>query len=256
MVSAEKKLVFSHVERTGGTSIDSWFKKVFTPERVLFYSSISDSLTRGSDIFFTHPQVDKIRTMLSMTPLMSIVAKFYFVRLRLAHTSHIQVNNLLDNFDIITGHFTANKFDDVLPNANKAVVLRNPLERAVSHWVYYESLKGNVDHRVMPHQRYKTFEEMAFDPLFQNYQTQALGTYQLSDFDIVGVTSHLDRFSSDVLKLMNLNNSAVIPILHVSPHPEKKALDFSEAFQRRFVEFHSQDYINYMKALAMVGNKN
>lgn len=249
-MSAEK-VVSVHIEKTAGTSLEKWFMQVFGGHNVLIYSPLTDSLLLGSTVPATNPTVDHARTLLLNTPFVSTFYRGYHWLLK-HQERRFDPENLPANFEIVHGHFLANKFDEQLPDAFRTVVLREPLERVVSHYKYWKKIKGHTNHRVkIPFSKDVTFEDFAFAQEVQDYQTQALGGLDLEDFELIGVTQELGLFATSFLTLRNIRmDCPTIPILNKQKTTnDGEELGIDAAFKTRFKKHHERDYYNYAKAL-------
>lgn len=246
-----------HIEKTGGTSFENWLMAVYSPERVLVYSAVTDTMIRGTQLKLDNPLVDKVRARLSETALMPLVHRLAIGYLKLNTKRHIQIEDI-DNYraDAIYGHFVADRFDGILPNQYSTVFFREPLDRAISHFLYWRRLHGNVNHRVRPKYSSKiTFSDFASIPEMQNYQTKALGRRTIDDFDLVGVTEKLNGFCVQLVEQRGMNLETVnLTYLNVTKNKKSHdTLGVDQGFKEWFYQLNNLDLENYDIARQKVG---
>jgi hypothetical protein len=167
---------------------------------------------------------------------------------------------------LITGHFVADQFESLLGNRNvvRGVMVREPLDRMISHYNYWFRDRGGDDWRVLvpfrsglDFQQY--FREFAMLEELQNHQTKALGGLKISQFDVVGVTEHADEFIKAFLERLSqegfalrLQERRLQKRLNVNVAKQRiKKVDLDEEFIQAFKAHHAQDYVLYRDAVAL-----
>jgi hypothetical protein len=157
-------------------------------------------------------------------------------------------------FRVACGHFCANAVIEAVPGALTTLVLRDPLERVISHYHHWKKNKGHGWFRLSaPYRHFRNIQEgfryFAFHEDMQNYQTGALGGMSVSDFDLVGTTEQMGRFFEGFLALIDFHGSGrriTIPRLNrASQKSTRQELGIDRAFEERFRKFHCLDYQNY-----------
>lgn len=149
-----KKVLFDHVPKTGGTSISGWLKEVYPAEQRYFPHPIN---TQGSfKLFRAWPAYRR------------------------------------NSYRLIAGHDVYQLLPDI--NAGeyvKATVLRDPIERIVSHHYFLQTLGIECrDYRA-------NLLELAY--YYRNIYSRRFGD-SLHTFDVVGITEDLDCFAEALAK--------------------------------------------------------
>lgn len=222
-------LISLGIEKTASITMLEVYADAYGPDRVLLYRSSTDTVETVDD-----PNSDQVP------------ANF--------------INHL--DFDVVQGHFLATRFDSQLPGALRSAVLREPLQRMISHYLYLKQREGHVDFRIMtPYDPSMSFAEFVSIPELFNYQTQALGGLSIKhDFDIVGITENMDTF----IRLL----ARVFPPRYGFPDRAPKSnqgtrsgqaidslmkeLGIDESLIRRFRADNESDYANYAHAQEIV----
>jgi hypothetical protein len=259
-MSERLPVVSTHIEKTAGTSLERFFLENFNPERVLIYSAITGTLVKASnkEVLRTNPVIDKIRRQFRNTPIEPLTHKFISKYLSASRGNHILIADLPNtDFDVIHGHFRSDQFDGLLPKTRfDVVVLRDPLERMVSHYEYWRRTEGAPTHRIqIPFDPTVSFENYAMNPANQNFQAQSLGGRSLKSFDLVGVMQRMDDFVRELgSRVVGLENPPVVQKLNVSPNASRGPIDVTTSFREKFEEFHQRDYLLYNEAREIVAS--
>jgi hypothetical protein len=146
----------------------------------------------------------------------------------------------------VTGHFNVDAFNDI-PNAANAeyyTILRNPLDRMVSHYRYLKQLDPEISkmrHWGAGHNPNRPFSKFAFDERLQNYATQFTGT-DLGRYALVGSFDRLDEFCEMIS--LSLPGQLVAKLNAGKWHGNLDGVN-DPGFLRDFADFHSVDYELY-----------
>lgn len=162
------------------------------------------------------------------------------------------------NCSIIHGHFVADHFDDVISNPFRTVVLRDPLDRMISHFKYWKEAKGVTNHRIdIPFDINMTFIDFQSSQCLQNFQSSALGSLSINDFDLVGVTQKLPNFVNNFVKRCPIQGRVTTEDLRkLNSSPGKTdyhQFGIDVNFIKKFKCANELDYMNYNRALEMNG---
>lgn len=244
-----EKILSCHIPKTGGTSIGRWHIDVFGPENVLFYRHNGDFLIRISQSAMSHSSQIRAKELAKGLSIYSLLVGLY-LKMVTNLPGRFSPENLPEDFQVIHGHFQANRFDRSLPDALRTVVLREPLERMISHYHHMKRRDPNQKIDGVNFDIGQSFQECAFLQGNQNFQTAFLAGRSIDEFDLVGVTDHMDIFTTRLYKRLGLDQ--VVPVigrLNTASANSHQPLLLDSAFVARFREFHSQDYLNYQKAL-------
>jgi hypothetical protein len=250
-----------HIEKTAGTSVRKALETAVGKRAVAVYHPAADRLSRSSDelrpkdkrkvdpIFklFSHPLLEPWRPM-----LYPLTARVYDARVRLRYGELA----IPKDTKLIFGHFAADKFDGLVQDPLRAVILREPYERMYSHFAHWHRNRGASDWRVkVPFDPNMTFQRFALLPEMQSYQSQALGGIPLTEFDVVGTTNDVGSYTTRLLGA--LSTAGICP-----PQPEVTVRRLNTAsasgtsiapaddleYMRSFRAFHEADYAIYDQA--------
>jgi hypothetical protein len=96
---------------------------------------------------------------------------------------------LLEKYDIIHGHFVADKFAGLFPNTKYVAFFRDPYQQAVAHYHFLRQnpQRPHPEERIL-HERKMTLHDYLEWDAFHNQQSQYLGTMSIDDFDMVGLS--------------------------------------------------------------------
>lgn len=252
--------VSTHIEKTAGTSLQEFYARYYGPKRVYIYSSGTDSLI-CADRFLMRARVnliaDRLRTISKQFGLTALAHSFVINHLSNRSLGGMQ-KKIPTNCSVIHGHFVADSFDDVISNPFRTVILRDPLDRMLSHFKYWKEAKGVTNHRIdIPFDGKMTFNDFQSAQCLQNFQSSALGNLSIRDFDLVGVTQNLPNFISEFTRKCPIEGRAVggeLKKLNASP----KRTDYAQFgidahFMKAFKHNNELDYFNYNCALEMNG---
>jgi len=146
----------------------------------------------------------------------------------------------------VTGHFNVDAFAGI-PEADAAdyiTMLRNPLERMVSHYRYLKQLDhkmGKMRHWGAGHNPNRPFGEFAFDERLQNYESQFVGT-DLGRYALIGTFERIDEFCENAGLIM-----VGEPVRNLNEGKWHGPVDsFTDSsFVHDFEQFHAVDYSLY-----------
>lgn len=146
----------------------------------------------------------------------------------------------------VIGHFAVDTFDTI-PEASQAdyfTVLRNPLDRMVSHYRYLKQLDhkmAKMRHWGAGHNPHRPFTEFALDERLQNYATKFTGT-DLGRYALVGTFERLDDFCNAIG--LSIPGQLAPNLNEGKWHGQVNGID-DPGFVRDFEKFHSLDYETY-----------
>lgn len=101
---------------------------------------------------------------------------------------------LMLKYDIIHGHFAADRFVGVFPSADYVAFFRDPYQQALAHY-YFLLRNPQRDH---PEERILHDEKMSLHDYlewsaFRNHQTQYLGSVSIEDLAMVGLSCEFGK---------------------------------------------------------------
>lgn len=254
----ERKHLSVHIEKTAGTSLLALYEEMHGPKNVLNYYPDTDTVQRCSDV--TLPRTGKLvqilKIMLAKTPLLPLVTKFNVINSLHSENKFAVEQFSPDSYNVIHGHFTANRFDNLFDHPFITVVFRDPLQRMVSHYLHWKRNHGHMIFRMpIPYDAKMNFSDFALLPSLKNYQTSILAGKDLETFDLTGTTDKIDLFASNLIHALKIDSrgkfdpSTPLQRLNTCPincNPEK--LGITPKFTDEFHSFHSEDYTNYVLA--------
>ena len=251
-MSEKLRCVHPHIEKTGGTSRKALFEQMFSPREIMAYNPMTNTFIRASDLKSNrYPILFEIKQKLKQTFLRPLINHFVLQLDRQSGEKDIDWSKLTDlDWRVLTGHFelTADKLQQ-LPTSYRTVVVREPVERLFSQYRKKKKEYGTPRFREMiPFDPNLSFFEFAKLPSLQNYQARTLGGLDLTEFDLVGTTAQLDRYSARLLADFGFN-----PQLYQIGHknggsgPKKPPIT---AEQRAVLKkVHAHDYELYHQAM-------
>lgn len=239
-----KKIVDVHIEKTAGRSKRQLFIRKFSEGRVLHYDCSTDQLLYADKRFLSteKPLHETVQNLASNRLLFPFIKTGYLALKFLEKSRGFAPEDLTDDYDVITGHLTGDRFVRIVPPSEACYtsVLRDPLDRAYSHYQHWVRSRGLARFRFMPqYSSVVSFEEFALSPEMHNYQTSALGI-NAKEFEVIGISHNLPEYLEE-LGLSQLDEP--IPHLNKSLYEPISVLD--RGFVMDFVEVNSLDYQLY-----------
>ncbi|MBT8153745.1 hypothetical protein KMP13_07505 [Epibacterium ulvae] len=161
----------------------------------------------------------------------------------------------LSRHAIVFGHFFPVKYlgDNLLSaeNSNLVTILRGPLQRAYSHYKFWNALQ-NVDHFIWKKMKTEnwSFEEFALSDEMKSIYAQYLAHTPLGAFSYIGVYENLQNSIWNCLNALGLSQVANEEIPKSNVTPGKGEFKADPGFLREFRAFHHEDYLIYGYALA------
>jgi hypothetical protein len=250
--------VSTHIEKTAGTSLQEFYTRYYGPKNVYIYSTDTDSLICADRLLMKariSPIVDKVRSLSKQLGLTSLAHTFVIGRLN-NQNSDKGLPGLPANCSLIHGHFVADRFDDIVQKPYRSVVLRDPLERMISHYKYWKEVQGVTNHRIdIPFDCHMSFMDFQSVKCLQNFQSSALGSLSINDFDLVGVTQNLPDFVNKFVKrcpIQGWMTTEDLRKLNSSPRKtDYNQFGIDGNFIKKFKSQNELDYMNYDRALEM-----
>lgn len=110
-------------------------------------------------------------------------------------------DELLEKYDIIHGHFVADKYLGLFPKQEIVAFFRDPYQQAVSHyWFLLRNPQREHLEEKMLHEAKMTLHDYLTWDAFRDQQSQYLGTVSIDDLAMVGI-------SEEFYKSVHLFNS-------------------------------------------------
>jgi hypothetical protein len=248
-------VINTHIEKTAGTSLSVWFMKMYGKDRVLIYSPATDTLLRGTELPNQDIITDKVKTLLALTPLIVTAAEAASSYKASQERNHIQIEDLPHDFDVIHGHFEATRFNEVAQDPFMSIVLRDPLDRMISHYVNWRRREGKTYQRTeIAFDPEMSFKDFAMLPEMTNFQAQAIRGMHLEDFDLVGTTENMERFTQEYFIRRDLVGATPqLPDFNRTLlSPSHKSLGIDDKFIKVFRENNAYDYQLHSRATEII----
>lgn len=234
-------IISIHVPKTAGTTFAQYLFKAF-PDGVL--RDYGPDTVEVSELFSS-----------SFENITSIKQGGDF-DVRLVSEGILKCKSLLSQrgIQVIHGHFDINKYLGIFPEATYVVWLREPLERALSHYHFYKRVltsPPDPTNRLI-YEGKLTFEQWMFLPDNINFHHRLTGG-DLSRFKFVGIAEEFDRCLSVFRQLAGLDQKDFdfdTPPENVNP---EKLIDESyevdHKIKSRFIELNRPDMALYRDAV-------
>jgi hypothetical protein len=258
--------IYTHIEKTAGTSVREVLEKEIGTTSLYLYSPIAKRFVQAK---YGRPETSPLLNVIRLGLAYPIVQPLYmsvYPRLFAAATRRILQKGSIDIPDearVIFGHFRADQLDALLKARPtiRAVTIREPLCRLRSHYDHWRRTKGQSDwRRQVPYDPAMTFEDFATLPQMQNFQTQALGTMRLQNFDVVGVTESIEQsiacFFQHLLREHVINSATpkAVHMTHYNRTPRRRMTNTASLSSSTLTflrKFHVDDYELYAQAKAL-----
>lgn len=244
-------IVSSHIEKTGGTSIEKLYCDMFGAENIVLYSPLTDSFKRANRELLPRrsPVIDSLKYKMGKSPSLFLLNRLYSLAKR-------SCGGLEDFGDarVVHGHFQISRIQ--VANPLLAIVFREPLERMISQYQHWYRTKGEVEWRVrIPFDSTMTLEDYSMLPDLQNYQVRAMDGHNLSDFTFVGVCERLDNFAKELAEyaMETYGIAGNFPLARLNRNPSGE-IGINNGFENDFRKQHQADYEVYEMALKSIVN--
>jgi hypothetical protein len=98
---------------------------------------------------------------------------------------------LLEKYDVIHGHFVADKYLGLFPSTQYVAFFREPYQQALAHY-YFLLRNPQRDHpeEKIFHEAKMSLPEYLEWEAFRDHQSQYLGTIPIEEFTMVGLSAH------------------------------------------------------------------
>jgi hypothetical protein len=216
-------IISIHIPKTAGVSFQAHLQSLFGARMLLDY---------GDWVGIDTPEANERRTA------------------RVAEM-RAQRDGLLEHFDLIYGHFAADKYADLFPVAQYTAFFRDPYQQMVSLYEFFSrSRPGEEEDYLHPgaeifHQWGPTLPE--FIASASNVQTSFLGTIAVEDMTVVGLTEQYERSVSLFGAAFNLR--AAVEPHRLNANPDRGEHYEIDAVVRAAVDRHcAADVETYRKA--------
>ena len=153
----------------------------------------------------------------------------------------------------IHGHFASDKYDLIFPGSKKVTWVRDPVERVVSHYYYWQRHPDRASYvcNALHREKYSLLEFASLDAI-RNYQTKFLRGQSVDEFSCIGIQEHFNESLKQMLQCLESNiDLNEIPLLK-NKNPKKELNEFykiPENERKIIKELNHIDYQLYNLAL-------
>lgn len=255
LITDQKVHVSVHIEGNTNSSFLNDLGNIYGPDQVLVYKVSLKKFIRLSDLpkSPTSSLLKIGKELLENTPIFSpkvnssdeesTEQKKVFARMELPPDTAA-----------VHGYFTPSLFKGIFDTPFISIILKDPLERMISLFEEWNSLKGETDWRInIPYDKELAFPDFAFQDGFSNYQSKCLGNRRLGDYDLVGVAECQSGF---IAQLKNKDWTGYIKQKSTAYQLEKsryKNLGITSEFVEKFLEANQMDYAIHQQAKEFIG---
>lgn len=244
-----------HIEGTTNSTFLTELGNVYGSDHVLVYQLARKRFIRLSDLPNT-PGASLLKIgkdLLENAPLISQI-----IPENEGNHSHPEEGftrkDLPADTAVVHGHFTPNLFKGVFDNPFISIILKDPVERAISLFEEWKQKEGRVEWRaVIPYKKGLSFREFALKEEFTNFQSKSLGSKRLGDYDLVGVAECQEGFFA---QLRNKDWTGFInspPGGYPLEKPRYMKLGIDQEFLEKFQAANQMDYAIYQQAKEFMG---
>lgn len=220
-------LIFVHIPKTAGTSFKNLLSKVYSPSETI----VIDSSEWYKDTVYS-----------------SIIS-----RECLPGAQQIRPSS---NIRYIVGHFNADRFIDLYPNATYITWVRDPIQRLISNYNYY--LRSGVYYGEMKTEKRKydiiDIETYTTHKHNLNIMCQQINI-PLSKFKFIGI---VERYEEEIIRFKELTGiNLVDDSNYANINPDKKHVKetykLTDEQKQKLTILHDQDYKLYNDCLKIAG---
>lgn len=250
MSTYPKKILSLHIEKTAGTTLQAFWEDVFGKENILIYNMEHHKLIRSSDFLIprTSYKYEEIKYHFNKY---SSVRFLYRKAIRVLNNLSFRLHGIspdaqIIDHNVVHGHFDHQMFRKKFRDYYTVTILRDPLERMISQYLHWKNSFGvSYWRKNIAYNSKVTFEEYAMMPELQNYQSNALDSLDLKEFDLIGVTDYLDIFLREIVNELQI--SPIPSLKKLNKYRGRHTIKVSSQFESEFKRFHSLDYCIYDK---------
>lgn len=165
----------------------------------------------------------------------STLGKKIFTYMHEWNKNYVDSDINVEAYKVIHGHYDSTKY----PDYTKVTVLREPLERALSHYAFLK-LQYNIGNVANAAEKDWFDPEMTFDDYFRqdttiNFQARYLNVDDdLEKFELVGITEDLETYAQNLARFCRVESCINKTKVNVSPnrHTDQITADQRKEFYR------------------------
>jgi hypothetical protein len=220
-------LIFVHIPKTAGTSFKGLLSKIYTPSETVVIDSVG---------WYRDKNFSTITN-----------------RAGLPGAQKVQPNS---NVKCITGHFNADSFIELYPDATYITWVRDPIQRLLSHYNYYLR-SGHYYGQLTTEKR--SYDIIDFDMYSTHTQNINLMSLQLniplSKFKFIGIVEKYDQEIERFKKTLGIN--LINDYNYANINPEKKTVkekySINDPQKEKLMSLHAEDFKLYNECIKLAG---
>jgi hypothetical protein len=169
---------------------------------------------------------------------------------RAARTAEMRAraDELMAKYDVIHGHFAADKYAGLFPRAEYVAFFRDPYQQSVAHYYFLlrNPQRDHPEERIFHEAKMTLHDYLRWDA-FHNHQSQYLGSVSIDDFAMVGIS---EQFSRSIARFKCIFGRDLGEERFANVNPERTGAGYPiDAEIRRAVEkYRSADLELYRRA--------
>jgi len=115
-------------------------------------------------------------------------------RLKRTREMRLRGPELREKYDVIHGHFVADKYEGLFPDPKYLAFFRDPYQQAVAHYYFLlrNPQRDHPEERIF-HENKMTLQDYLRWDAFKNHTSQYLGNVPIDAFTMVGMSSEFPR---------------------------------------------------------------
>lgn len=152
---------------------------------------------------------------------------------------------LLRDYDVIHGHFIADKYIGLFPRTNFVGFFRDPYQQTISH---YEFMFRNpqIDHPAVRELHETRMSLSDFIVRSANMQTRFIGSVPLEDFAVIGLTEEFVR--SVALFNATFGSNLKVQSTNINPNRPNRGYEIEPGIMRLIDVHRAEDFALYQQA--------
>jgi hypothetical protein len=208
-----------HIPKAGGTTFGALLQAAFGSRLLRDY---------GDLVGFDTPEADRRRTA------------------RIAE-ARARRDELRRDYDVIHGHYTADKYAGLFPAARFVAFFREPHQQAMSHYAFF------LRHPEIDNPAVKMFHELnitrtEFVARTGNHQAAYLGTMHLAEFAVVGLLEQYERSVALFQAALGRKLPSDTAPSNANPNRPGEHYEVDPALSRAIVQYRAGDIDLYRRA--------
>jgi hypothetical protein len=157
-------------------------------------------------------------------------------------------DELLEKYDMIHGHFVADKYLGLFPTEDFVAFFRDPYQQAVSHYCFLlrNPQRDHLEEKMFHEAKMTLHDYLRWDA-FRDHQSQYLGSVSIDDLAMVGLSEEFYRS----VDLFNSNFGCDLrgeSFLNVNPDTEGTEYKIDDDVRKAVEKFRAADVELYRRA--------